>query len=89
MRPDDDHKQAALRSRICGAVEARRAALKMEPVELARRSETDLSQLSKLLRGQAGASVYALERIAGALDWTLVDLFTAVAARRRSRRTKH
>jgi transcriptional regulator with XRE-family HTH domain len=80
-----EREAAALRERIGKAVEARRAALGVEPVELARTSETDLSQLGKLLRGKAGVSVYALERIASALGWTLADLFAEVARARKTR----
>lgn len=85
MRTEHENKQAALWGRIGRAVRARRADLGMAPADLARESGMDLSQLQKFQRGEVGASVAALSRLADALDWTLVDLFVAAYAPRRPR----
>jgi transcriptional regulator with XRE-family HTH domain len=84
-------EEQRIRQRIGAVIEARRVLRGLSEPELAAAADVDDRQMHRVLRGQSGLSVYALDRVARALGWTLGELmFVAFPPNgRRSRNNKH
>ncbi len=55
-------------------IEARRAALKIAPADLAEAAEVDDRQMARVLAGKAGLSFHSLGRVAAALGRTADEI---------------
>ncbi len=64
-------------------IDRRRAEKNIPVARLADAAGVNLSQMVKVLGGKAGLSLYSMQRIASALDWTLGELAIAAFPPRR------
>jgi transcriptional regulator with XRE-family HTH domain len=70
----DLDEEKRIRERIGEVVDARRAVRGLTESELAHSADVDDRQMSRVLKGKSGLSVYSLARVARALGWTLGEL---------------
>jgi transcriptional regulator with XRE-family HTH domain len=67
-------EEAALRRRVGAEIARRRVAGRKKPADLAAVAGIDDSQMSKVLAGRAGLSLYSLGRVAAALGCTASEI---------------
>jgi DNA-binding Xre family transcriptional regulator len=72
--------EAVERRRLGAEIARRMAARGMKPADLATAAGLDDSQMSKVLGGRAGLSLYSLRRVADALGCTRAELLAAADA---------
>lgn len=73
-------EEAGLRRRVGAEIARRMAVAGKKPADLAAAAEIDDSQVSKVLTGRAGLSLYSLGRVASALGCTGADILSAAEA---------
>jgi transcriptional regulator with XRE-family HTH domain len=72
------NEEAAERKRLGAEITRRMVVAELTPADLAAAAEVDDSQMSKVLAGKAGLSLYSLRRVAAALGCTRSEILAAV-----------
>lgn len=87
MRRHKD-EEAGLRKRVGAEIRRRMAAAGKKPADIAGAADIDDSQVSKVLSGRAGLSLYSLGRIAAALGCTSAEILAASENKRAPKGSK-
>jgi transcriptional regulator with XRE-family HTH domain len=70
-------EEAGLRRRVGAEIARRMSSAKKKPVDLAAAAEIDDSQISKVLSGRVGLSLYSLGRVAAALGCSAAEILAS------------